>query len=275
MKTGVVLNYDEILSINFQWCIKNNIPTCQLSIPPDLITIETEKAIQEACCGTGMEITSLIGVWSGPSNEWNFMYGPLTLGIVPPAFRAVRVKELEKCAQFAKRLGVPAVCTHIGFIPENPMDTLYGEVVAAIRHLTVFYKELGLKLNLETGQETPVTLLRTIQDVGEDNLGVNFDPANLLRYGKANPLDALDIIGTYVNSVHVKDGEYPTDGMYLGKERPLGLGRVNVRSFVEKLYNIGYNGALTIEREISGPEQKQDILVANRMLMAILESLDG
>ena len=275
MKTGVVLSFDDILLINFQWCIKSSIPSCQLSIPPDLLTSETEKAIQEACCSTGMEITSLIGVLSGPSREWNFTYGPSTTGIVPPAFRAVRMGELKKCAQFAKRLGIPAVCAQMGFIPENPMETLYGEVVAAIRHLAVFYKEMGLKLNMETGQETPVTLLRIIQDVSEDSLGINFDPANLLMYGKANPLDALDIIGTYVNSVHVKDGEYPANGMRLGEERPLGLGPVNVRAFVEKLKKIGYDGALTIEREISGPEQKQDILVANRMLKAILDSLDG
>jgi sugar phosphate isomerase/epimerase len=143
--------------------------------------------------------------------------------------------------------------------------------VAAIRHLARFYKDSGLQLNMETGQETPIALLRVIHDVGEDNLGLNFDPANLLMYGKANPLDALDMVGAYVNGVHVKDGEYPTDGMRLGEEKPLGRGRVNIPAFIHKLIEIKYDGPLTIEREISGDEQKTDVLAANRMLHSILD----
>jgi len=273
MNTGVVLGYSAALTETFKWCVENGIPTCQLGIAPTSYTPETAKVINEARRDTGMEITSLIGAWSGPGSEWNFKYGPITLGIVPPAYRAIRLKELENCALFAQSLQVPAVCTHFGFIPENPIETLYGEVVAAVRHLAKIYKGLGIQLNMETGQETPITLLRTIQDTGADNLGANFDTANLLAYGKANPLDALDIIGAYVNGVHVKDAEYPTDGLHLGVEKPLGEGRVNIRAFIEKLYQIGYEGALTIEREISGPEQKRDIIAGNIMVKEILKGL--
>jgi sugar phosphate isomerase/epimerase len=95
---------------------------------------------------------------------------------------------------------------------------------------------------------------------------VNLDPANLLLYGKANPLDALDILGTLVRGVHAKDGEYPTDGRNLGKEQPLGQGRVNFPALVGKLKVMGYTGALTIEREISGPRQTEDIKSAIRLL---------
>lgn len=74
--------------------------------------------------------------------------------------------------------------------------------------------------NFETGQETSITLLLTIQDIGLDNLGINPDPANLLMYGKGNPQDAVYMYGDYIRGVHIKDGLYPTDGRRLGKETP-------------------------------------------------------
>ncbi len=81
---------------------------------------------------SGMEITALVGTWSGP-NEWNFRQGPQTLGIVPAAYRYARMQELVRCAELARMLEVPGVCTHMGFIPENPNDPAYGEFVGAAR----------------------------------------------------------------------------------------------------------------------------------------------
>ena len=118
---------------------------------------------------------------------------------------------------------------------------------------------LGVEFWFETGQETPVTLLRTIEAVAADNLGVNLDTANLILYGKANPVDALDVFGRHVRGVHAKDGLYPTGGTELGKEVPLGQGKVNFPALIPKLKSLGYAGPLTIEREISGPQQFHDI----------------
>ncbi len=145
--------------------------------------------------------------------------------------------------------------------------------MAAIRDVASYCQSNGQGFWFETGQETPVVLLRTISDVGLPNLGINFDPANLLMYGKANPVDALDIIGRYVRGVHAKDGEYPTDGRNLGVEKPLGEGRVNFPLLLAKLKALGYDGALTIEREISGPQQVADIKRAKLLLEEILASL--
>ena len=108
--------------------------------------------------------------------------------------------------------------------------------------------------------------MRIFEDVGTGNLGVNLDPANLLMYGKGNPVDALDVIGKYVRGVHAKDGEYPTDGHRLGVEKALGEGRVNYPAFIKKLKEIGYDGAITIEREISGDQQIADIKAAKTLL---------
>jgi sugar phosphate isomerase/epimerase len=131
-------------------------------------------------------------------------------------------------------------------------------------------KDLGLHFCFETGQETPVTLLRTMTDIGTGNLGINLDPANLLMYGKANPIDALDILGPYVKGVHAKDGEYPTTPGELGVEKPLGQGRVNFPVLVPKLKSFGYTGPLTIEREISGDQQIKDIRHAVQLLTPLL-----
>lgn len=270
MKTGIVLSYrQEKIIEDFQWCMENGIPSCQLSVTPDLQTPKHAAIIHAACEKTGMEITAIVGTWSGP-NEWNFLHGPQTLGIVPAAFRANRLAELVRCADLAKSLGVPHVCTHMGFIPEIPGDALYNDFIGSARWLAAEYQERGIGLNFETGQETPVTLLRAIHDIDMENIGLNFDPANLLMYGKANPIDALDVVGRYVRGVHAKDGEYPTNGYELGMEKPMGQGRVNFAAFIKKLIEIGYDGALTIEREISGEQQKQDVLMANRMLLNLI-----
>jgi sugar phosphate isomerase/epimerase len=111
----------------------------------------------------------------------------------------------------------------------------------------------------ETGQETPVTLLRLIRAVGTGNLGVNLDPANLVLYGKANPVDSLDVLGPYVRNLHAKDGFYPTDPMELGREVKVGEGAVNWPRLVTRLGEIGFSGEFIIEREISGEQQRRDI----------------
>ena len=103
---------------------------------------------------------------------------------------------------------------------------------------------------METGQETPTTMSRAIPDVDMPNLGVGFDTANLLLYGNANPVDAIDILGPHVRSVHAKDGRWPTDPYKFGEEVPIGKGLVNFREVFTKLHRLGYTGAISIEREI-------------------------
>ena len=188
---------------------------------------------------------------------------------MPPQYRAERVAALKAGAEFAARVGVDTVTTHVGFIPEDPGNPLYPGLLDALRQVVEACAERGLTFCFETGQETPTTLLRVIEDLGGEHLGINLDPANLLMYGKANPVDALDVFGAYVRGVHAKDGEYPTNGRELGVEKPLGQGRVHFDQLIPKLKSLGYAGALTIEREISGPRQIADIKAA----IALLEKL--
>jgi sugar phosphate isomerase/epimerase len=128
----------------------------------------------------------------------------------------------------------------------------------------------GQKFLFETGQETPVTLLRLIEDLGGTDIGVNLDTANLILYGKANPVDALEVLGKYVYDIHAKDGLYPTDGRHLGKEMPLGQGKVDFPRFITRLKELGYDGPITIEREIGGEQQRRDIQEAVKFLGGLL-----
>lgn len=89
-------------------------------------------------------------------------------------------------------------------------------------------------------------------------------------YGKANPVDALRTIGAYVRDVHAKDGCYPTDGRSLGRETALGEGQVNFPALIAGLRALGYDGHITIEREISGQQQIEDIMKAKELLLGCI-----
>jgi sugar phosphate isomerase/epimerase len=106
--------------------------------------------------------------------------------------------------------------------------------------------------------------------MGLDNVGVNLDPANLVLYGKANPVDSLDVFGQYVEGMHAKDGLYPTNGRELGKEVPLGEGKVDFPVLIERLKGYGFKGPITIEREISGGQQIIDIRKGIELLTPLL-----
>ena len=216
-----------------------------------------------------IEATSV--VVGGPGKEvWDFYGGPLTVGVVPRETRAARAAHIKKASDFARQCGIAAVQTHCGFIPENPNDAVYKETVESLRDLAEYCKRNGQNLRYETGQETPITLVRTIQDVGADNQGVNFDLANLILYGKANPVDAVELLAPYIQGIHAKDGLWPTDPKKLGEEVPIGKGKVDFPRIISRLKEIDYRGAVTIEREISGPQQMEDVRAAKTYLETLI-----
>lgn len=208
-----------------------------------------------------------------PPLEWNFLRGPSTIGLVPPATRSARIDALRQVSDFAHLLGISQVQTHCGFIPEDPADPLYAGTVEAIRTVASHCKGNGQYFLMETGQETPTTMSRMIRDVNLPNLAVGLDTANLILYGKANPVDAVDILGPHIRSIHAKDGKWPTDPSRLGEEVLIGHGLVDFRTVFTKLHRIGYTGAVTIERETSGPQQIEDVRQEKVYLEGILKEV--
>lgn len=244
--------------------------TCQISCwDMTKMTDENAEKIITATKKYGVKVSAFWCGWEG-ATAWDFVDGYHTLGLVPLYYRKSRIQNLKQGSDFAKKIGVTDVATHMGFLPENCKTDEYSAVIEAIKEVALYMKKNGQNLLFETGQETPITLKRTIQTVGTGNLGINLDPANLLLYGKANPCDAVDIFGEYVKNVHAKDGEYPTDPFKLGEEKRIGDGRVNFPLLIKKLKEKGYDGPLTIEREISGEQQQKDIIYAKKFLEDIL-----
>lgn len=276
-KIGVMIHLraNTDLDAEFRRAKEMRLFACQLCCwDMTLYTRERAEAAKKASAEHGVEITALWAGWSGPK-EWNFTYGPSTLGLVPPAYRDARAKELLMASDFAEMLGVSDIITHAGFLPENPSDPEYVGTVGILRQICRKYKERGQWFLFETGQETPVTLLRTIEAIGTGNVGINLDTANLILYGKANSADAVDVFGKYVRNTHCKDGEYPTGGQSLGVEKPLGEGRANLEKIIDKLLTIGYNGAWIIEREIAGEKQIADIAAGRDYIVKILEKREN
>lgn len=270
IKLGIIVGLTEFPEEAFNKVRDLRLPTCQLACwRPEMLTEATAAEVKAVAARTGVEITTVWAGWSGPA-VWNFYDGPLTLGLVPITYRAQRIQDLKRASNFALMLGVNSITTHVGFIPEDPNSPTYQEVIIALREVADHCRRNGQSFCFETGQETPVTLMRAFSDIGLDNLGVNLDPANLLMYGKANPVDAMDILGPYVKGVHAKDGEYPTCGERLGVEKALGEGRVDFPALVKRLKDHDYAGAITIEREISGPQQIEDIERAKELLLPLL-----
>ena len=208
--------------------------------------------------------------------KWNFLEGPATIGLVPRTYRQARMDALKQVSDFGRLLGIGQVQTHCGFIPEDPKDPLFDETVLAIRTLAEHCAGNGQSFLMETGQETPVTVLRMIHDVARPNLGVGLDTANLILYGKANPVDAIKILGPHIQAMHAKDGKWPTDPAKLGQEVLIGKGDVDFLKVFQGLRAAGYTGSITIERETSGPQQIADVreekVYLERMLAASASS---
>lgn len=246
--------------------------TCQMSVgkaPADLA-----GPIREAAAKHQVEITALMTLGEGRM-VWTLKDGPKTIGIIPRNTRAERVSALKRASDLAKACGVRAVHTHCGFIPEDPNDPSYSEAVGVIKDVASYLNGNGQFFLMETGQETPITLLRAIQDVGLENLAVNLDVANLILYGKGEPVGALDVVGKHVRGMHAKDGLYPTDPYGLGKETAIGKGRVRFPEVIEGLRRLSYTGPITIEREISGPQQEKDIAESKSYLERLISQAWG
>lgn len=275
MKIGTVVSFrtTEGLEDKFAKLKEYGFDNCQITCwVPSLWTDENAELINGLCDKYGITISAFWCGWDGPC-IWNFYEGPITIGLVPVEYRAMRIKNLCDGADFAKKLGVRDVVTHMGFIPESPYDENFNPLVCAIKAVAEHLKKNDQNLLFETGQETPVTMLRCMEKIGMDNLGVNLDTANLILYGKANPVDSLDVFGKLVKNIHAKDGLYPTDGKNLGKETRIGDGKVDFRGVIEKLHELGYNGYITIEREIAGEQQAKDILYAKDYLSEIINEV--
>jgi sugar phosphate isomerase/epimerase len=269
---GAFASLDAGLGVQLEVARELGIRTVQLHAPRrESRTPQRAKDFLAKLDESGIRITVVFGGFEGES------YADIptvieTVGLVPPATRAARTREMKEIADFARLLGVDAVGLHLGFVPHETGDSRYGEIIAVTRELCDHCEKIEQNVHLETGQEPADVLLKFIADVQRDNLFVNFDPANMILYGCGEPIAALKKVGKYVRSVHCKDARWAKNpGYEWGVETPLGEGDVGMENFLRTLAEIGYAGPLTIEREIPQEPQRQKAEIGRGM--KLLEEL--
>ncbi len=255
---GVFASIDAGLGVKLEVAHELGVPTIQLHAP-EKATRTPQKARQflDRLGELGLTITAVFGGFAGESYA-DIPTVTRTVGLVPPATRAARTKEMKEIADFARLLGVDVVALHLGFVPHDTTDPLYRDVLAVTRDLCDHCRASRQALHLETGQEPADALARFIGDVERDNLFINFDPANMVLYGSGEPIEALEKVGRWVRSVHCKDAKWATRaGQEWGTEVPLGEGDVDMERYLRTLDKLGYHGPLTIEREIPQEPARQ------------------
>lgn len=245
----------------------------QLAIPGDLtLDAVTTATWKRALADAEFRVVTVFAAYTGE----NYADVPAvkgTVGFVPKQTRAIRERRTYDVSDFAAAMGVSSIACHIGFVPEDPADPDYAELRDLVRRVCDDAAERNQTFALETGQEPARVLLRFIQDVDRPNLRINFDPANMILYGTGDPIEALDVLGPLVLSVHAKDGDWPPKDCpdALGSERPLGKGAVGIERFIAKLKQIGYKGTLNIEREAEDAKERlEDIRNGAALLERIL-----
>lgn len=270
IKLGLIVGLSENVEDGFKKVADVGVPTCQVACAAEpLLRHPDPTKIREVADQIGVEISSVFLAFEG--HRYDRVNGPPTMGLVPEALRAERLAMSKDFSDRVAEMGVGSITCHMGFIPDDPADPEYAGFIEASKELIAHCAKNGQDFCFETGQELPSTLKRTLRDIDLPNACVNLDPGNLILYGMAHPLDAVEIFGEDVRGFHAKDGKWPNRDEALGIEVRLGDGEVNFPLVLANLKKKGFRGPITIEREISGPQQRVDILYAKEFLEPYLE----
>jgi L-ribulose-5-phosphate 3-epimerase len=178
------------------------------------------------------------------------------------------LSNLTHAAPLARQLGLKLVTTHAGFIPHESTSVDFAKGVARIQQVASAFAEHGVSLALETGQEPAPVLVQFLDSVKRSDVGVNFDPANMLLYGSGEPIAALSQLIPFIRQVHIKDALPSGIAGTWGSEVPSGAGVVDWKAFFLTLNTAGYQGNFVIERE-AGNSRIADIIVAREMILKL------
>ncbi|MBT3286007.1 MAG: sugar phosphate isomerase/epimerase [Victivallales bacterium] len=224
----------------------------------------------------GLEIAALCGDLGGH-------------GFQVAAENAEKIRRSKAIVDLAVDLGTRVVTTHIGVVPEDTSDEIYQNQLAACKELGAYAAERGVTFAIETGPEPATRLKSFLDDVASPGFGVNLDPANLIMVLNDDPVAAVYTLREYIVHTHAKDGvqykpcdpvqvyasfaEGGIEGLNIGElfnELPLGEGAVDWDNYLKALVEIGYEGYLTIEREV-GDDPAADIRLAVSFLRSKID----
>lgn len=242
---------------------------------PANLTATARAKLRQRIASLGLEISALCGDFGGH-------------GFQIAEDNPKRIEDAQRVVDLAVDLGCRIVTTHIGVVPAKATHPRYVIMAKACEKLGRFAGEAGVAFAIETGPE-PAAVLRAFLDdlnVGS-GLGVNFDPANLVMVCREDIPQAVQTLASYIVHTHAKDGINlkPVDpevlyGSFIKPvpgfcctdyiaEVPLGKGQVPFEAYLAALGQAGYDGYLTIEREV-GQNPKQDIEEAVSFLKTLI-----
>jgi len=188
-----------------------------------------------------------------------------TGGVVPDATWPETWRNIQADAEVAERLDLDLVSFHAGFLPHAAGDPTFATLQARLRQIADLFAAGKMAVAFETGQEEAGTLAAFLRTLGRENVGVNFDPANMILYDKGDPVTALRTLAPWMRQCHVKDAvRTKTPGTW-GEEVPVGKGQVDWKAFFATLDDVRFIGNLCIERE-AGNQRVADIRAAREFV---------
>lgn len=246
---------------------------------PAVLTGSKRKELRDYIEGLGLEISALCGDLAGH-------------GFQDAEANPAKIEKSKRILDLAVELGTNIVTTHIGIVPEDSQGRIYDAMQRACEELGVYAKSMNAYFAIETGPEPAAHLKSFLDTLSTNGVSVNFDPANMVMVTGDDPVQGVKTLRDYVVHTHVKDGLRlrPVDPRdvygFLGygamdhakiaemassgaafEEVPLGEGRVDFPAYFAALQEIGYDGYLTIEREV-GANPAEDIAKAVSFIKA-------
>jgi sugar phosphate isomerase/epimerase len=193
----------------------------------------------------------------------------VTGGVVPDAtWHATRARAAE-VAKVAGRHGIRLITFHAGFIPHEAGAERDG-LFARLREIAAIFRAEGARIAFETGQESAETLAHALDALGDDSIGVNFDPANMILYGMGDPVAAVRALAPRIAQVHIKDALPTKTAGTWGSEVRVGTGAVDWKAFLAAIERVPATIRLAVERE-AGDDRVGDI----RAALALLGSMQS
>lgn len=249
---------------------------------PAVLTGTKRKELRSYIEDLGLEISALCGDLAGH-------------GFQDAEANPEKVEKSKRILDLAVELGSNVVTTHIGIVPDDKNGRIYDAMQRACDELGVYAKSMNAYFAIETGPEPAAHLKSFLDTLSTNGVSVNFDPANMVMVTGDDPVEGVKLLKDYLVHTHVKDGKRlrPVDPRdvygFLGygamdhekiaemassgaafEEVPLGEGKVDFPAYFAALQEIGYNGYLTIEREV-GSNPEEDI----RKAVSFIKSFRG
>jgi L-ribulose-5-phosphate 3-epimerase len=237
----------------------------QLALDPVRTGVMPLPEVQAAAAAASLTLVS--GMMAMAGEDYTTLESiRRTGGVVPDEAWPHNEAAARENAVIARQLGIGLVTFHAGFLPHDRRSSRRAVLLDRIRVMAAIFRDQGVAIALETGQESAATLLQALEDLAGEDVGVNFDPANMILYGMGDPVDALTRLAPAVRQLHVKDALPAAEAGEWGTEVRVGSGAVDWDAFLDVVREGVPAANLVIERE-SGTDRVGDVRAARDLLL--------